>query len=327
VEEASLALSCPEAARLVLLNPNLLTPKPDSTRPAPGWREAEDRGAVGPAFPADFKRIRSTVLELLQMRSYPLWQRLFLLGLLCRRLDSIAQGELKGSAEEFLDGFRGAVASGSLRPAMETLPLDRSAQLDVVLRLAGLMLHRSTVSARFSACVEAFTTGIGNGPGATLESLTRQYTLAHDNSFAPFIRHHPHILENYLANTIIRCLFPYGREGMQPGMAPQMAREFARLTAQFALIRGLLIGVAGFHGTAFSTAHVVSTVQSAAKHFEHHPEFLKLAYELLLESRMDGARGMAILLRNTALETEKGESPRAAVPGLPAAAPGARMPA
>jgi lysine-N-methylase len=53
-----------------------------------------------------------------------------------------------------------------------------------------------------------------------------------------------------------------------------MARECAQLTAQFALIKGLLIGVAGFHGEAFSAAHVVHAVQAASKHFEHHPEFL-----------------------------------------------------
>jgi hypothetical protein len=73
--------------------------------------------------------------------------------------------------------------------------------------------------------------------------------------------------------------------------------------AQFALIRGLLIGVAGRHGAAFSSQHVVATVQTAARHFEHHLEFEKLAYELLIERRMDGAQGMAILLREANQET------------------------
>ena len=77
-----------------------------------------------------------------------------------------------------------------------------------------------------------------------------------------------------------------------------MTREFALLTAQFALMKGLLIGVAGFHRETFSAEHVVHTVQAAAKHFEHHPEFLNEAHDLLVESQMDGARGLAILLRH-----------------------------
>ena len=112
---------------------------------------------------------------------------------------------------------------------------------------------------------------------------------------------------------------------MGAGAVPERWREFSKLTAQFALIRGLLIGVAGYHRSAFSTAHVVATVQSAAKHFEHHPEFLKLAYELLLESQMDGARGLAILLRNATHEpgiAVLAESPRPGpYPSGPAANP------
>ena len=52
---------------------------------------------------------------------------------------------------------------------------------------------------------------------------------------------------------------------MESGAVPDRAREFATLMAQFALIRGLLIGVAGHHGVAFSSQHVVATVQTAAK--------------------------------------------------------------
>jgi lysine-N-methylase len=319
VSETALALSCPEAARLVLLNRDLLAAKPQSLQqPAVNLLrdspQQTDPAQGNNALPHDFQSIRASILALVQTRSYPLWQRIFLLGLMCRRLDSIARGELKRSVPEFLADFKAAVRAGALRAAMETLPVDRPAQLDVVLRLAGLLLHRSSVGPRFAACVQAFTTGIGNGPGATLESLTRQYTLAHDSSFEPFVRRHPHILENYLINTIIRCQFPFGREGIEPGATPRMSLEFARLTAQFVLIRGLLIGVAGFHGAAFSTQHVVSTVQAAAKHFEHHPEFLKLSCELLVESQMDGARGMAILLRNTEPGTTATEQPRAHQP-------------
>jgi hypothetical protein len=161
-----------------------------------------------------------------------------------------------------------------------------------------MMLHRSNVGPRFEECVNAFTTGIGNGPGATLESLTERSAQAYDRYYAPFFAQHPYILENYLINTILRLRFPFGKEDAQAGKPLSMARECALLTAQFALMKGFLIGVAGFHREAFSAAQVVHTVQATSKHFEHHPEFLNLAYELLMESRMDGARGMAILLRN-----------------------------
>jgi lysine-N-methylase len=293
IEEMALALSCPEAARLVLLNPDLLTP---ASPAAPSPSASALDGA--PSLMRWFWPIRQIVLAMVRNRAYPLWQRLFLLDLFCRQLDTMAGGELQHDVPAFLGSFQAAVVSGALLTAMENLPLDCAAQLDVVLRLAGMMLHRSNVRPRFVECIQAFTTGIGNGPGATLESLAESSAHAHDRYYAPFFAQHPHILENYLVNTILRCRFPFGKEDAQSGEPFSLTRECALLIAQYALLKGLLIGVAGFHREAFSAAHVVHTVQAASKHFEHHPEFLKLAYELLVESRMDGARGMAILLRN-----------------------------
>jgi lysine-N-methylase len=309
VVETSLALSCPEATRIVLLTPDLLSQRLESRDRAPATSDAPQDSSPQVWFLA----IREVALAVVRNRAYPLWQRMFLLGVFCRRLDSIAKGELQRSIPAFLADFETAVASGVLRTSMETLPVDRKAQLDVVLRLAGLMLHKSNVRPRFVECIQAFTAGIGNGPGATLDSLGAHYAFAHDHYFAPFFSEHPHILENYLANIILRRQFPFGKEGMRAGAVVEMTREFAMLAAQFTLMRGLLIGVAGRHGPAFSTSHVVHTVQAASKHFDHHPEFLDMAYALLVGCRMDGARGLAILLRSA----EAGAGGDAARPATP----------
>ena len=300
IEEKALALSCPEAARVVLLNPDLLGPV-HPTMTEPFYRRPVGGDLVEAPQPLQqwFWAIRKIALTLVRNRAYPMWQRLFLLGVFCRQLDAIAKGELEGSVAGYLRGFEATVSAGGPRAAMDTLPIDWVLQLDVVLRLAGLLLESCNANPRFFECVQAFTAGIGNGPGATLESLTARYRQAHERFYAPFFERHPHILENYLVNSIFRCQFPFGREGMSPGASPSLGREHALLTAQFALMKGLLIGVAGFHGEAFSTDHVVHTVQSASKHFEHHTEFCDRAYALLVESQMEGDRGAAILLRNT----------------------------
>jgi lysine-N-methylase len=310
IEEKALALSCPEAARLVLLNPGLFTldqsvrglrgPTDLLGEHSDGSDMHGEAGSLRSKFWNVFWAIRRSVLGLVRNRTYPLWQRLFLLGILCRRLDSIAKNELEISVLAFLSDFETSIDSGALRTAMEameTLPADCALQLDMVLRLAGMI--DSGCERRFVECIEAFKAGIGNGPGATLESLAAHYAEAHDRYYAPFFERHPHILENYLINAIVRSQFPL--RGMQADGSSSMAREYALLTAQFALMKGLLIGVAGCHREAFSTEHVVHTVQAASRHFEHHPDFLNQAYALLVESRMDGTRGLAILVRNRAI--------------------------
>jgi lysine-N-methylase len=300
--EKALALSCPEAARLVLLDPHL----PLS---APQDRESPTSN-VGPSgsnpWQSHFWPVRDFALTLVRNRAYPLWQRLFLLDLFSRRLDAIAPGELNEKVPALLSGFTTAIQSGSLLPGMQALAVDHAKQLDLVMRLAGMLLKRSNLRPRFIECIQAFTQGIGNGPATTFESLTARYVDAHDRYFAPFFLRHPHILENYLINTIFRCRFPFGSEWARNGAVPSMSRESALLIAQFALMKGLLIGVSGFHREKFSADHVVHTIQAASKHFDHHLDFLKDAHALLIENHVDGSNGLVILLRNQ--ESTAGQS-------------------
>jgi lysine-N-methylase len=309
VAEKALSLSCPEAARLVLLNPQLRTGADE----ADGLRAGGDRAREGDPSLFYFWSIRNAALTLVENRAYPLWQRVFLLGLLSRRFDDLAPDERRERVPRLLADFEGAVASGHLHATINAVPEDYARQLDLVLLLAGMMLHRSYIRPRFVECIQAFTAGIGNGPGATLESLTAGYRRAHDRYYEPFFEKHPYILENYLVNTMFRCQFPFGRDWAKTGAAPptiSMARETTLLTAQFALMKGLLIGVAGFEREQFSASHVVHAVQAASKHFEHHAEFLTDAHALMVEKQLDGQLGFAILLRN--------EKSRAPWPELPA---------
>ena len=318
VTEKALSLSCPEAARLVLLNPQLNTGAVQHDEVRPGCARAHE----GDPRLEYFLPIRNAALALVQNRVYPLWQRLFLLGLLSRRFDAVAPDERRERVPQLLASLEATVASGHLRATIGSLPEDYGRQLDLVLLLAGMMLHRSYIRPRFVECIQAFTQGIGNGPGATLESLTAGYRRAHDRYYAPFFEKHPHILENYLVNTMFRCRFPFGRDSMRTDAAPStpsklsMTRESVLLTAQFVLMKGLLIGVAGFHREQFSASHVVHAVQAASKHFEHHTEFLTEAHALLVEKHLDSQLGLAILLRN-----EKSPALRPELPAPPLALP------
>ena len=292
--EKSLSLACPEAARLVLLDPELMTP-----RGGGGYQMTWDdtKQSVRVLLPF-FWPIREVMLTLVRNRTYPLWQRLFLIGTLCRRLDGVVRGEVDRGVAQVLQGFSAAVQSGTLRTEMEKIPADLGLQLDMVLQLAGLCRNRALTSARFIECLEGFKQGIGYEPSATLPTLIACYGTAYAESFAPFFAARPHILENLLVNSIFRTQFPFGRKDGRIVPEPEMAREFALLATQFALIKGLLIGVAGCHKGGFSADHVVHTVQSASKHFEHHPQFLDEIHALLVTNKRDNAHGLTMLLRN-----------------------------
>ena len=295
-QEAALTLSCPEAARLVLLTPDLLTPNPAAPNPARFPFAVNRAEETATQLPPDFHAIRETVLALVRNRAYALWQRLFLLNILCQRLDAIASGEFNCTAIRFLADFHASVSSGSLRTAMDSLPNDPAAQVDVVLRLAGLMLHKSNLHPRFVECVHAFTAGIGNGTTASLESLTAHYNAAQDRYYQPFFRRHPHILENYLLNYLLQNLFPVGRAANSDFAPLTMFDEFLLLATQFALLETLLIGLAGRYQHDFAAEHIVQAIQSYTREVEHYPPVLHSILHHIQGRRLDSLAGMSLLL-------------------------------
>jgi lysine-N-methylase len=300
--ETALSLSCPEAARLVLLNPVL--PHPALNVQSPGSSEellalTEPGLSSGPiSLLTHFWTIRAFTIELLANRGYALWQRLFLLGLFARRMDALASGELNRSFPTVLHEFRAAIASGTLRASMDTILPDLPQQLEMVLRLASLQLPRSHIGPRFLETAQAFAQGLGNSPYATMQTLQAAYSEAYTRFYEPFFAHHPHILENLLINHVFRALFPFGQTAGAINTGATMAREFSLLATQFALFKGLLIGVAGRYREKLSTEHVIKTIQSASKHFEHHPRFLDEVHALLVSAQLDNVRGLTMLLKN-----------------------------
>lgn len=303
--ETALALSCPEAVRLVMFSNDLLGPYSDHLS-----RFAGPNMSANQPLHAWADRIRALVLWLVAgNRRYPIWQRLFMVRLLCHRLDQLRESGTEHMTPTLLAEIEASVTSGNLRPALDQLPSSTEAQLDLVLQLAGLMLQHSNLPPRFLECVNAFTTGLGNGPQASLTSLAAGYERANSQWFEPFLSRHPQMLENWLVNAIIRHRFPFGWQSKEEHAPTTAVQEFDGLAANFALMRGLLIGVAGFHREAFGEEQVVHTVQAASKHFEHHPEFLPKARTLLMETGMDNARGIALLLHEGVQKTPRPVAP------------------
>lgn len=185
---------------------------------------------------------------------------------------------------------------------MDAIPADLGLQLDMVLRLAGLPLPRSHVGQRFLDVVEALKKGLGYAPDSTLALLIEHYGDAYERWYAPFFRANPHVLENLLINAVVRTLFPFGTDlGAnldKPGALFHVEQSFAMLVVQFALLKGLLIGVSGSHREGFCAGHVIHTIQAATKHFEHHPRFLEEAHALLVSSGLNNLRGLTMLVRN-----------------------------
>jgi lysine-N-methylase len=289
VLQQSLDLSCPEAARLALLD----------ARPIEFAEKEYTDGSIRPGnFPAldtsgmrEFREIQRLVIGLLQNRSHVLWKRLLLLGWLCEELDA---GSTMDAIRAHLDSFdEGALAERPVQPA---------AQVEVVLELIVARITADTTPRRFIECYQEFMSGIQWTPQSTMDEIGDRYAEAYAQHYVSFMNRHEHMIEHYLVNYAYRTLFPFGlpesnlrlRNDRVPS---SIAAQYMLLIACYAITRTLLIGMSGFHKSALSADHVIKLVQSCTKTFEHSITYPGRVIELLADKAMTTPSSVGVLVR------------------------------
>ena len=277
----------------MLSNTRLLGDPDEQQRTMP-WDDKPGRPATPISY---FWPIREFTVTLLQNRAYALWQRLFLLGTFSRRLETVFQEGAQGNFSALETGFSQAITEGIPRESMESMPVNNALQLDLVVGLVKQRLEAGSVGPRLAECLNAFLEGIGHET-LSFEKQCEAYAAAYKDFYEPFFLKFPGTLENLLLNMVFRAVFPFGAEIFAGQKAIQPARQYALLVTEFALIKGLLIGVAGSRKQAFCLDDVVRTVQLVMKHFEQSPHFVGVCLNVLAAKGLDNPYGLTMLLRN-----------------------------
>ena len=294
--ETTLLLSCPEAARIVLLDPHLFQPEPGSS-----YRSFSQFLVTLPASTStpegDLLLVRHFCLLLFKDRSYPLWQRMFVFGMFCLRLKSHYGADPRLSIPALLKSYADLLDSGSLRPAMERIPSQPFEQLSIILRLIDRPPQWYASHQRFYECTRDFLSGIHYTPASTVQDCLPHYVEARSRHYEPWLQKHPHILENYLLDFIFKNHVPFGSE-INPSSTPANPQvEYLRMVLYFTLIDGLLTGMAAHHREAFSPAHAVQLIQSFTKSFEHDGKAREDIARFILTGNLCNTAAIAALLR------------------------------
>jgi lysine-N-methylase len=300
VTEGSLSLSCPEAARFVLLDPNSLQTEGDlfsgEFRTDNVFQLSSLRRESGYRSPSAYLAIRGLLIEMVRDRSRPMWHRLLAIGSLCQRLDEITPGSGETLAA-LLREYREMLDRGTFPGELESMPSDTRLKLAAVFALSDRRVREDSGD-RFRDVFWTFVEGIASSDGVAADDDIANYLRAEEQYHRPFFERFPYILENYLVNFMFQHLFPYGRAGSADFAEQSMFDEYLQMTTQFAWINSLLIGIAGHSKEAFSGEHVVRTIQSLTRAVEHYPEVLRSIREDIKSRGLDSLQGMAILLKN-----------------------------
>ena len=303
VLEGSLTMSCPEAARNVLL-------RPDGVGLTANLRSGEFRTDSVATLTSEggppvlhkpygfFHAVRGLLMDMVRDRTRPMWQRLLLMGSLCKRLDAISTDEDDATVPAMLEEYRQVITNNWLHAELEGMPSNPALRLKVIFQLTDSRMQDPTSGARFRDTFWTFVEGIASPPGSIAGDDVGRFLEAEMKYHQPFFERSPFILENYLINAMYQTLFPYGREGSPTFQRQGIFAEYLSLATQFAWMNALLVGVAGHYREAFADEHVVRTVQSFTRATEHYPHVLAWINEQIAKVKLDSLQGMSILLKS-----------------------------
>ena len=268
--ETSAYLSCPEAARLALLNPEGMSfTYVETDKPVMTSVRLTTKMPDSYPYANYFWEIRTLAIEIIQNRSYSLSHRLMQLAALADALDEAFAAGKARQVPHIVQAFRDQLAGGGEITRIDTFPTHSHYQFKF---LNGLLLVLVAAKAgnndTYKECLDQYIEGIQKAGDLTEAQLIRYYDDSRRKFYDPFMAEHQYIFENYVVNYLYGTAFPYDVE-------PKVFRKVFYIGIMYALLRMQLIGMAAYHGKVTSDM-AVQLIYSFARNFEHNENFRKV---------------------------------------------------
>lgn len=286
--EQSGTLSCPEIARLALLNPDGITFEEvlEEQNERVFYSKHIDT-AVSEHYLWD---LRSFTIDVLQHRAYSLEERLMFLGLFYQKVQELWNNSQLKALPDLISSYSNMLESINISELFADVPYQHSFQVNLLKQLIDYRLSTGGWSTRYLECYGQCLSGLEYTEDAPLEEVLNRYKEAHMNYYKPYIEEKEYILENYLVNHVFSKVFP--------GVGSNVLEEYSMLIVRYSLIKMHLIGMARYHKEHFSEKHVVQLIQSFVRAVEHNDQYLSAISNKLREHGYSTLAYMLMLLKN-----------------------------
>lgn len=306
--ERTLDLSCPEAARIVLLDPRPMDLHPAS-EPANGFRmgSPQSPGIPNPSYAGreyvPFTAAREGLVRIFQERKYSLWQRLTIAGHFADKLSEMALAGNDADVPSMAGHYQTAIQEGWFDNLLGQCRSETGRQLTVVLELIVNRISSDFTGKRFLDCYRDFMSGLAWTSESKLEEIAERYCDAFTKYYVPFIKRYPEVMERYVLAYVYRNLLPLGRAEFNRKCNLYPASNLISLhgmllAAHYAIVRTIMIGMSARYRSEFGLEHAIRAIQSGTKAFQHCTTFPAKAMEILTRNGLKSAAATALLVRD-----------------------------
>lgn len=269
VVEKSLTLSCPEAARVVLLREEGLgfieTEEPKDTR---GLISGEINLNKHPLF----WDLRVFTIQLMQSRKQPIEIRLIILGLFIQKIEQLNQTELEQKLPAIMEDYLNRLDNEEFIESLKNIEGNLIFQLNLARDLIRYRMSAGGVSSeKYLSILSQLLEGLlldedDNQEVQDMDKSIAKYNQSYLDYYEPFMEKQGYILENYIVNYIFKNLFPFNYNSM--------FESYMMLVIHFTLIKLHMIGMAS-NQQNLTQEMVIECIQQLAKAIEHNSSYLQ----------------------------------------------------
>lgn len=220
-KKESLTLSCPEACRQLLLDPDAMLIETEELTVA----------SLSQAVPDAAQRLNQLSYQIAMTQELSFEMRLWMIGML------IHHDERNSSYEQFLDELVALLEKGQLQAMYDTIPSLPNVQWLALRTLTHLLLQSNDTNQRGRVMIEECL----NTLYKLLEGEYDQEKMAFfprlwREQVAPFLAERPHLLDNYLLYQIYNFNFPYSNEHSMEAAYRLLVADLFLLRSYFCLL-------------------------------------------------------------------------------------------
>jgi len=290
--ELSAKLSCPEVARLALLNPNGIDFEKKEIEVSSTWSSYKNLKLESKAIEeSHFWKIREFCIDIVQNRNLEVSDRLIFLGLFINKLQELLYSRKYVLIDELIKEYQIKINNRDYLVSISNINDSISLQIEALLKLIVVRKKAGVSNPRYVECLNDMIRGLNieGEEEIKIEDLENRYIYNYKNYYLPFFNEHGYIMENYIVN--------YMFERMFPDLTGNVFGEYTKMATLFAILKVHLVGISGYY-KELNTSIVLKTIQSFVRSIEHNEYYLKGMMEILNENKFTSLAHIASLLKD-----------------------------
>lgn len=286
--EKSLTVSCPTAAKMVLLNKeplefeeieveeDILNIKRD--------KNIKNEKITNKLYDF-FWDIRIFTISLLQNREYSLEDRLLILGFFYKEIST------SKNIEEIITQFNNRIFNGVYKEVLSNIQENIEMKLEILNNLINIQIEDINENKFIDfnkKCINGL--GFNNNGEITIGDMKTAYNKAYNQYYLKYMSDKGYILENFLVNYVFQELLPISDFNV--------FTQYGIMIVYYSIIKMHLIGLSAYYKENFSEDIVVNFLQQFSKFIIHNVTFTNWINDILCSNNLNNMPYITILLKS-----------------------------